>query len=83
MLAIDDSSSMVDNHSKQLAYESLALIANALTLLESGELGICSFGESVRLLHPFTEQFTTQSGARLLQHFTFEQKKTKIAQVGN
>ncbi|XP_060072903.1 midasin-like [Ylistrum balloti] len=81
MLAIDDSSSMVDNHSKQLAYESLALIANALTLLESGELGICSFGESVRLLHPFTEQFTTQSGARLLQHFTFEQKKTKIAQL--
>ncbi|XP_056015325.1 midasin-like isoform X2 [Ostrea edulis] len=81
MLAIDDSSSMVDNHSKQLAYESLALISNALTLLEAGDLSICSFGESVRLLHPFTEQFTSQSGSRLLQQFTFEQKKTKVAQL--
>ena len=40
-----------------------------------------SFGENVSELHPFTEQFTSQSGARLLQYFTFEQKKTKIAQV--
>ena len=34
------------------------------------------------MLHPFTDQFTNQSGASILQHFTFEQKKTKIAQVG-
>lgn len=81
MLAIDDSSSMVDNHSKQLAYESLALISNALTLLEAGELCICSFGESVRVLHPFNEQFSSHSGSRLLQQFTFEQKKTKVAQL--
>lgn len=81
MLAIDDSSSMVDNHSKQLAYESLALISNALTLLEAGELCICSFGESVRVLHPFHEQFSSHSGSRLLQQFTFEQKKTKVAQL--
>ncbi|CAG2185088.1 MDN1 [Mytilus edulis] len=77
MLAIDDSSSMVDNHSKQLAFESLAMISNALTLLEAGELGICSFGENVRLVHDFNEQFSNHSGAKLLQHFTFEQKKTK------
>ncbi|XP_061171072.1 midasin-like [Saccostrea echinata] len=81
MLAIDDSSSMVDNHSKQLAFESLALISNALTLLEAGDLSICSFGESVQILHPFTEQFTSHSGSRLLQQFTFEQKKTKVAQL--
>ncbi|XP_076077814.1 midasin-like isoform X3 [Mytilus galloprovincialis] len=81
MLAIDDSSSMVDNHSKQLAFESLAMISNALTLLEAGELGICSFGENVRLVHDFNEQFSNHSGAKLLQHFTFEQKKTKIAQL--
>ena len=41
-----------------------------------------SFGEEVNVLHPFTEQFSSQSGARLLQNLTFEQKKTKIAQVG-
>jgi midasin len=40
MLAVDDSSSMADNHSKQLAFESLATIANALTLLEVGELAV-------------------------------------------
>ena len=35
----------------------------------------------MRLLHPFHEPFTDQSGARILQQFTFDQKKTKIAQV--
>lgn len=81
LLAIDDSSSMVDNHSKQLAFESLAVIANALSLLEVGELSICSFGECVQIVHPFKEPFSCQSGANLLQHFTFSQKKTNIAQL--
>uniref|UniRef100_A0A8D2KWR3 Midasin n=1 Tax=Varanus komodoensis TaxID=61221 RepID=A0A8D2KWR3_VARKO len=39
-LALDDSASMVDNHSKQLAYESLAVIGNALTLLEVGQIAV-------------------------------------------
>ncbi|XP_074625737.1 midasin-like [Acropora palmata] len=81
MLAVDDSSSMKDNHSKQLAFESLAVISNALTRLEAGDLGICSFGETVQLLHPFHEPFSDQSGAKILQQFTFDQKKTKIAQL--
>ncbi|KAK3603576.1 hypothetical protein CHS0354_028005 [Potamilus streckersoni] len=81
MLAIDDSSSMLDNHSKQMAFESLALVSNALTLLEAGSLAICSFGETVNLLHPFFEPFSSQSGAKLLQFITFEQKKTRIAQL--
>ncbi|KAH0622150.1 hypothetical protein JD844_024188 [Phrynosoma platyrhinos] len=79
-LALDDSASMIDNHSKQLAYESLAVIGNALTLLEVGQIAVCSFGETVQLLHPFHEQFSDQSGARILQLCKFEQKKTKIAQ---
>ena len=57
------------------------MIGNALTLLEVGEIGVCGFGETVKVLHPFTEQFTHQSGARILQQFSFEQKKTRIAQV--
>uniref|UniRef100_A0A8C2SUC7 Midasin n=1 Tax=Coturnix japonica TaxID=93934 RepID=A0A8C2SUC7_COTJA len=80
-LAIDDSSSMIDNHSKQLAYESLAVIGNALTLLEVGQIAVCSFGETVQLLHPFHEQFSDQSGTRILRLCKFQQKKTKIAQV--
>lgn len=79
MLAIDDSSSMADNHSKQMAFESLALTANALMLLETGDLAVCSFGETVKLLHPFTEPFSNQAGARILQNFTFEQKQTDVA----
>ena len=40
-----------------------------------------SFGESVRVVHDFSQQFSSQSGVRLLQQFTFQQRKTKIAQV--
>ncbi|XP_046844513.1 midasin-like isoform X2 [Xenia sp. Carnegie-2017] len=81
LLAIDDSSSMCDNQSKQLAFESLATITNALTRLEAGEIAICSFGETVNLLHPFHEVFSDQSGANILRQLRFEQKKTRIAQL--
>ncbi|XP_025099150.1 midasin-like [Pomacea canaliculata] len=101
MLAIDDSSSMGFNHSKQLAFESLVLTANALTLLETGELWcrllgkctisraccqlqlfcFCSFGDTVKLLHPFSATFSNQAGANILQQFTFEQKKTRYTQL--
>ncbi|KAG7301367.1 hypothetical protein JYU34_014305 [Plutella xylostella] len=80
-IAMDDSSSMSDNRSKELAFESLALVSQALNLLESGDLAVLSFGEKPNLLHPFTEQFSEHSGANILQHLTFEQTKTKIAQL--
>lgn len=79
-LAVDDSSSMVDNHSKQMAFESLSVIVNALTLLEAGQVAVCSFGEDVQLLHPFQQQFNEESGARILRLCQFQQKKTRIAQ---
>ncbi|XP_051581140.1 midasin isoform X2 [Myxocyprinus asiaticus] len=79
-LAVDDSSSMVDNHSKQLAFESVSVIVNALTLLEVGQVSVCSFGESVQLLHPFHQQFNDQAGAKILRLCQFQQKKTRIAQ---
>lgn len=81
MLAIDDSSSMADNHSKQLAFEALAVINKSLLLLEAGEVAIASFGESVRLLHLFGEQFNDQAGAAILRNFTFQQRKTKVGLV--
>ncbi|XP_057678283.1 midasin isoform X2 [Corythoichthys intestinalis] len=79
-LAVDDSSSMVDNHSKQLAFESLSVIVNALSLLEAGQVSVYSFGEQVQLLHPFQQQFNDDSGARILRLCKFQQKKTRIAQ---
>ena len=50
-------------------------------VLDTGYSILFSFGESVKLLHSFQDQFSSQSGARILQQFTFEQKKTKIAEV--
>lgn len=81
VLAIDDSSSMDDNHSKELAFESVALISKALTLLESGQLSVLSFGETTEILHKLTDTFTEKSGVNLLQKFQFQQKKTCVANL--
>lgn len=81
VIAIDDSSSMADNHSKELAFESVSLISKALTLLESGQLAIISFGEKVEVLHKLTDQFTEKSGVKLLQKFQFDQAKTAVAKL--
>jgi midasin len=80
-LAIDDSSSMADNHSKELAFESVALISKALSLLESGQLSVVSFGENTQIVHKLTDQFTDKSGVKLLQKFKFDQNKTCVAKL--
>ena len=79
MLAIDDSHSMKQYRSQQLALEALFVIGKALNTLEAGELSVMSFGEQSRLLHPFGTPFTEQSGATILQEFQFDQKKSNIA----
>jgi len=66
VIAVDDSSSMSDNVSTEMTLESLSLISKAMTYLEVGQLGIISFGEEVKLLHPLEETFTEQSGARFV-----------------
>jgi midasin (ATPase involved in ribosome maturation) len=81
MIAIDDSTSMSESHSVQLAYEALALISKALSQLEVGEIGIMSFGERVDLLHPFDQPFTGEAGAKVLQRFGFDQSKTKVKEM--
>ncbi|XP_023290567.1 midasin-like [Orussus abietinus] len=81
VLAIDDSSSMADNHSKELAFESLALICKAMSYLEVGQLCVVSFGEEASLLHRLGEPFTEQSGSRLIQDMKFDQKKTMVGQL--
>lgn len=42
---------------------------------------IFSFGETLKQLHTFSEPFSHQSGASILQEFTFDQTKTKIGKV--
>ncbi|XP_011501205.1 PREDICTED: midasin-like [Ceratosolen solmsi marchali] len=81
VLAIDDSSSMADNHSKELAFESLSLISKAMTYLEAGQLSVISFGEELSILHALGEPFSERSGSRLMQEISFKQKKTIVAKL--
>ncbi|CAB3367536.1 Hypothetical predicted protein [Cloeon dipterum] len=83
VLALDDSSSMAENHSKELAFESLALVSQALTLLEAGELGVVSFGEEPKILHQLETTFNEESGARLLQQLSFNQRQTRVGRMVN
>lgn len=78
MLAVDDSKSMSESRSVQLTYESLAIIAKALSTIEAGELAVVRFGEDVRLLHGFEAPFNTESGATVTRQFTFDQTKTDV-----
>ena len=50
LLCIDDSESMRDTGADGLACEALALICQALTTIEAGQLGVLSFAEAVELL---------------------------------
>ncbi|KAK0187828.1 midasin nuclear AAA ATPase [Armillaria mellea] len=79
LIALDDSRSMSESHSVHLAYQTLALVSKALTRLEAGDLGIAKFGESVDILHGFTEgAFSDQTGMKIMSAFTFNQKATNV-----
>jgi len=81
MISVDDSKSMSESHSVQLAYETLALISKAMSQLEVGDIAITSFGERIQLLHPFDQPFTDESGASVLRQFTFNQDKTYVKKL--
>ncbi|XP_074595793.1 midasin [Brevipalpus obovatus] len=81
VLAIDDSSSMIDNQAKRMAFESIALLAKSLALIEAGELSVMSFGEQVKLLLSFDDTFTDTVGLKLLSQLDFIQKSTDIVQL--
>jgi midasin len=79
LIAIDDSRSMAESHSIHLAFQTLALVAKALTRLESGDVAIASFGEAVHMLHSFEDgQFTDQAGTKVISSFHFNQKATNV-----
>ncbi|CAK7897218.1 midasin [[Candida] anglica] len=82
MIAIDDSKSMSESKSTELAFHSIALVSKALTQLESGGLSIVRFGEDVKVVHPFDRPFNNQeSGARIFQWFDFQQTRTDITSL--
>lgn len=81
MLAVDDSKSMGESGSGQLAFETLALVANSLTMLEAGEISVVGFGNEINVAHDFGRPFTTEAGAQTLQHFTFQQTGTNVRKL--
>lgn len=80
LLSLDDSRSMAESHSVNLAYQTLALVAQAMNKLEVGQVSIAKFGEAVDILHPFGDAgFTDADGAKVVRSFTFDQQKTDVA----
>ena len=82
LLSLDDSRSMADSRSVHLAYQTLALVSQALTKLEVGQIGIARFGEHVEMLHDFNSNaFNDAEGARIMNTFTFQQHRTDVARL--
>lgn len=82
MVAVDDSKSMGESGATELAFHSIALVAKALTQLESGGLLVVRFGEDVKLVHPFEKPFNNyETGPRVFQWFDFQQTRTDIRQL--
>ena len=81
MLALDDSKSMGESGSGQLAFETLALVSKSLSMLEVGEICVAGFGNEVRVAHDFDRPFSSEAGAQILQHFGFQQTKTNVRKL--
>lgn len=77
-IAIDDSKSMDYNNSKDLTLQAISLVSQALTLLESGQLSIMSFGESPKIILNHTDQF---DGPTLVNSLNFAQNQSRIADL--
>ena len=81
MLSVDDSKSMGESGSGQLAFETLALVSKSLSMLEVGEICVLSFGESVTVAHDFDDPFSADAGARIFERFTFQQTTTDVRKL--
>jgi midasin len=83
MLAVDDSKSMLENGSGQLAFETLALVARSLSMLEAGDLCVVSFGgeEHIRVAHEFGKPFSSEAGMQVFQQFSYKQTGTNVRRL--
>lgn len=81
MLAVDNSASMVKNRCVQVAFEAIAVLANAFKFLEIGKFGLVSFGEKIDLVHDLNEPWSSESGAKVLQGLQFDGSQTRITEM--
>ena len=78
IVALDNSKSMSESNCVKLAFDSLCLVSKTLTQLESGDLGIVKFGETIKEVHPLNQQFSNDSGAKVFQWFDFQDTGTNV-----
>ncbi|KAJ6780716.1 hypothetical protein PWT90_02324 [Aphanocladium album] len=81
MLCVDDSKSMGESSSGTLAMESLVMVSRSLTMLEVGQVGVLGFGADVFTAHQLSDPFSSDTGAKVLQKFSFSQDRTDIVQL--
>ena len=81
IVALDDSSSMKENAVRKTAYNSLAIICQALSTLDVGKFGILGFGNQAKMVQPLQTNFSPEDGAHVLNTFTFEQTSTNVASM--
>ena len=81
LLAVDDSKSMGESGSGQLAFETLALVSKSLSMLEVGEVCVVGFGGSVTVAHEFDKPFSSDAGAQIFERFTFQQTTTNVRRL--
>ena len=83
LVALDDSSSMSDNETREIALSSLNTLSSALSLLEVGQIGVVRFGQKAEVIHPLGSQWSQTAGARIQNQFTFDQKETSLISLLN
>ena len=69
LVALDDSSSMADNKSRQIALQSLNTISSAMSLLEAGQLGVLRYGETAEVVHQLNVQWSQTAGHKIQNQF--------------
>merc|ERR1711962_355927 len=78
LVALDDSASMADNKTRQIALASLNTISAALSLLEAGQIGVLRFGAAAEVIHPLNQQWSQSAGHKIQNQFRFDQKSTSV-----
>jgi midasin len=78
MIALDDSKSMAESGSSNLALKTLTLVTKSLSMLEVGEVSVVGFGDQVKVAHDFDKPFTSEAGVRVFEQFGFDAAKTNV-----
>jgi len=76
LVVVDDSRSMRANGAALAACRTVALLTQAMTLLDAGDVGVMSFGDSPRLLHALGRPWGSAEGAGVMSRLTFAQERT-------